>query len=178
MSGIYYRIGDATSPVGEGDGLGDKIIAHVCNDAGGWGRGFVVALNRRWREPRRAYKEWYRQHHQGWGGAEFKLGRVSFVRVERDIVVANMIAQRGIRNPGDPPAVDYDALRECLHYVADCAYGNVNDPKMESIHMPRIGSGLGGGDWGTIETIIYQEMVAGYGLDVNVYTLPDMVAVA
>jgi len=174
VSGIFYRTGDATRPVGDGH----KIIAHICNDAGKWGRGFVLALNQVSKEPRDVYREWYRQHRQGWVSAGFKLGGVRFARISSDIVVANMIAQRGIRNPGDPPAVDYDALRECLHYVADCAHGNVNEPRMESIHMPRIGSGLGGGDWGRIEVIIYEEMVVGYGLDVNVYTLPGCVAVA
>jgi hypothetical protein len=34
---INFIVGDATTPIG--DGL--KIIVHVCNDIGGWGRGFV-----------------------------------------------------------------------------------------------------------------------------------------
>jgi hypothetical protein len=33
--------GDATTPTGEGN----KIIAHICNDIGGWGKGFVVAIS-------------------------------------------------------------------------------------------------------------------------------------
>ena len=32
---IIYTQGDATQPIGEGT----KIIVHVCNDIGGWGRG-------------------------------------------------------------------------------------------------------------------------------------------
>jgi hypothetical protein len=47
MNAIDYRTGDATDPVGEGA----RIICHVCNDIGGWGRGFVVALSKRWPEP-------------------------------------------------------------------------------------------------------------------------------
>ena len=35
-----HVIGDATQPLGDGP----EIIVHVCNDIGGWGRGFVVAL--------------------------------------------------------------------------------------------------------------------------------------
>ncbi|MEV6001124.1 Appr-1-p processing protein, partial [Streptomyces griseomycini] len=27
---------------------GVKVIAHVCNDIGGWGKGFVLAVSRRW----------------------------------------------------------------------------------------------------------------------------------
>jgi O-acetyl-ADP-ribose deacetylase (regulator of RNase III) len=46
--------GDATSPQDKGR----KVIAHVCNDLGGWGKGFVLAVSRRWPEPERDYREW------------------------------------------------------------------------------------------------------------------------
>ncbi len=51
---ISYVVGDATALQGEGP----KIIAHVCNDAGGWGKGFVLPLARRWPQTRTAYKTW------------------------------------------------------------------------------------------------------------------------
>lgn len=45
---IQYRVGDATAPVADGN----KIICHLCNDIGAWGKGFVMALlNRIW-QPR------------------------------------------------------------------------------------------------------------------------------
>ena len=44
---IAYTTGDATAPEGDGP----KIIVHVCNDVGGWGRGFVMAISKRWPEP-------------------------------------------------------------------------------------------------------------------------------
>ena len=45
---IQYRTGDATRPEGDGP----KIIAHICNDVGAWGKGFVLALSKRWNTPR------------------------------------------------------------------------------------------------------------------------------
>lgn len=42
--------GDATVPQAKGP----KLIAHVCNDRGGWGKGFVLAVSARWPEPERA----------------------------------------------------------------------------------------------------------------------------
>jgi hypothetical protein len=48
-------IGDATKP----EGAGVKIIAHVCNDIGAWGRGFVLALSKLSPAPERAFREWY-----------------------------------------------------------------------------------------------------------------------
>src|SRR5262249_13954931 len=56
MKEIQYLQGDATSPQAKGD----KIIAHICNDLGGWGKGFVLAVSRRWSEPEASYREWHR----------------------------------------------------------------------------------------------------------------------
>ena len=58
MSGTLNIIkGDATKP----EGLGEKpiIIPHVCNNIGGWGSGFVVALNNAFGiGPMMAYRDW------------------------------------------------------------------------------------------------------------------------
>ena len=40
MEALRIIKGDATAP----QGSGTKIIAHVCNDQGGWGKGFVLAV--------------------------------------------------------------------------------------------------------------------------------------
>ena len=40
---INYLIDEATAPDDEAPG----VIAHVCNDSGGWGKGFVLAISRR-----------------------------------------------------------------------------------------------------------------------------------
>jgi hypothetical protein len=42
-----------------------------------------------------------------------------------------------------------------------------------SIHMPRIGCGLGGGDWSVVEEAILATLVDIYGLSVTVYDLPQ-----
>lgn len=81
--------GDATSPQAKGP----KIIAHACNDIGGWGKGFVLAVSRRWPEPERTYRQW----HRGRSGNDFGLGATQLVQTQADIWVANMVAQRGIR---------------------------------------------------------------------------------
>ena len=44
---IQYLIGDAVYPTQKGN----KIIIHVCNCNNGWGRGFVISLSKRWKEP-------------------------------------------------------------------------------------------------------------------------------
>lgn len=150
---ISFVKGDATQPIG----IGPKAIAHVCNDRGGWGRGFVVAVSQRWPAPEQAYRHWNAQHL--WEGMPFELGYVQFVRVETDIHIANMIAQagygknnqalhRGSESDATPP-IRYDALERCLTDVAGWAKS-----RGATVHMPRIGCGLAGGKWELIEPIL------------------------
>jgi O-acetyl-ADP-ribose deacetylase (regulator of RNase III) len=133
--------GDATSPQAQGP----KIIVHICNDLGGWGKGFVLAISRRWPEPERAYRQWHRER----AGNDFGLGATQLVAVQPDIWVANMVAQHGMRAARGGPPIRYDALGQCLGTVADHAVR-----LGASVHMPRIGCGLAGGRWELIEPIV------------------------
>ena len=155
---INFIVGDATTPIG--DGL--KIIVHVCNDIGGWGRGFVVALSKRWPEPEQRYRAW----HRGEEKTRFALGEVQFVKVADSIWVANLIGQRDVRTVGGVPPVRYDTLRKGLRRVAEEA-----QHLGASVHMPRIGCGLAGGKWEEVSKIVEEELV-NIGVSVTVYDLP------
>jgi O-acetyl-ADP-ribose deacetylase (regulator of RNase III) len=147
MDSISYIKGDATAPVGSGN----RVICHVCNDVGGWGRGFVLALSKRWTEPEAQYRAWYKQ-----GGASgFRLGAIQIVRVAADLEVANMIAQRDVRPINGVPPIRYDALRECLTALAAHATDSA-----ASVHMPRIGCGLAGGTWSEVEVAVRETLLA------------------
>ncbi|MEF2277198.1 Appr-1-p processing protein [Deinococcus sp. YIM 134068] len=162
---LSYVSGDATQPSGEGP----KLLVHVCNDIGAWGRGFVLALSRCSREPERAYKRWAARE----TGQPFALGEVQFVSVAPDLTVANLIGQHDIarkNRPTDVPPVRYEAIRAGLVRVREEAR-RVG----ASVHMPRIGAGVAGGDWTLIEPIVLEELVA-HGLDVTVYDLPPVTA--
>jgi O-acetyl-ADP-ribose deacetylase (regulator of RNase III) len=157
---IRYVTGDATQLIG----VGPRVVVHVCNDVGKWGAGFVLALSRRWREPEAAYKAWYRSR-KGTVEPPFELGSVQFVDVAEQLWVANMIGQRDIKRSrnGEAP-VRYDAIATCLGHVAEFAEEN-----QATVHMPRIGSGLAGGDWNRIESIVNETL--GF-IEVTVYDLP------
>jgi O-acetyl-ADP-ribose deacetylase (regulator of RNase III) len=161
---ITYTTGDAVHPAGDGQ----KIIAHICNDEGKWGSGFVVALSKRNRIAEGAYRMW---HRNGFSGTvPFRLGEMQMVNFDDDIWVANMIAQRGIRSSPDAPrVVDYDALRSALTKVSNYSLRGWSGASY-AIHMPRIGCGLGGGSWDEIEPIIQQTLVT-RGHSVTVYDL-------
>jgi O-acetyl-ADP-ribose deacetylase (regulator of RNase III) len=148
---ITYLKGDATDPKTNGA----KIIAHINNDMGGWGKGFVLALSKKWKDPEIEYRNWYRTK------INFAQGNVGYVKVRGDILVANMIAQQGYGDKNDPP-IRYEALRKCLYDV--CKIAKENEA---SVHMPRIGCGLAGGKWEIIEPMI--EEVFANDVDVYIY---------
>jgi len=130
------------------------IVCHSCNSSGKWGKGFVLAVSNRWKEPEAEYRKLQ---------VPIQKGFVQFVPVAPGVTVANMIGQG---DPQEEVPVDYDALRKAL--------GIVRQKAMEigaAVHMPRIGAGLGRGDWNKIQKIVEQE-VSSHGLDVMVYDSP------
>ena len=156
---ISYLKGDATQPVGEGP----RIIVHCCNDAGGWGSGFVVAVSRRWSQPEIAYRMWHEIGHDD--GAPFVLGAAQLVDVGDGIHVVNVIGQHNYGGPTgeDYPYVRYAALEAGFRQVSEWARA-----MKASVHMPRLGCGLAGGKWDEVAKII--ERTIG-DLDVFVYDL-------
>lgn len=150
---IAFVRGDATQP----EGQGTKVIIHVCNDVGAWGAGFVVALSRRWRAPEELYLE---------SPYSKRLGVIQCVKVEPDVDVVNMIAQRRFPTSEKPCALDYRALHHCLQTLA-VTYESMD----ASIHMPRIGCGIAGGEWAKIEHLV-SETLSKAGFPVTVYDLP------
>ncbi len=150
---IRYVEGDATDPAGPGK----KILVHVCNDIGKWGKGFVLAVSRRWKEPEQAYRAAFTS------AVTPQLGDVQFVPVSDTITVANLVGQHGVATRRGSPPVRYDAIRDGLSRVGTHALEHA-----ASVHMPRIGCGLAGGDWTQIEPII-AETLSARNIDVTVY---------
>lgn len=150
MNKINYVIGDATEP----QGAGKKIIVHVCNDENKWGAGFVLALSRKWEAPEREYRAL----------SKYRLGKVHLVAVEKDLHVANMIGQHGIgRDEEGFAPIRYSAIMKGLVTI-----NNMAASMGASLHCPRFGSDLAGGDWEVIERLI-QECTT---VPVTVYDLP------
>jgi O-acetyl-ADP-ribose deacetylase (regulator of RNase III) len=169
---IQYVTGDATRPP---EGAGAKIIAHVSNDAGGWGAGFTRALSRRWPQPERAYREWAKkkisEDYDATG--KFGLGESQLVSVQGSMTirgvetsgsihVLNMVAQEGF-GPSKEPRIRYPALALCLRHLDRFA-----KDLGATVHAPRIGCGLGGGDWPRVAGLVSRLVEA----PVFVYDLP------
>lgn len=165
---LRHVTGDATLPPGDGP----KIITHCCNDIGAWGAGFVLPLGNRWPRSKEAYLEWFKVEPSF--DPDFvevsgppQLGEVQLVLVGPKLWVANLIGQHqvGIGDDNRPP-IRYDAIRTGL--VKVCRYAKIHEA---SVHMPKMGAGLAGGNWGAIEQLVKTELV-NRGIEVTVYSLP------
>ena len=149
---ISYTTGDATAPIGNGV----KVVVHICNDMGKWGKGFVLAVSKRWPKAEKEYRAAFARTPTP------ALGDIQIVEVGADVYVANMIGQHGIAKDaiGNLP-IRYPAVRKGLEQVAMFA-----QQRGASVHMPRIGCGLAGGSWEKIEPIIEESL---RGIAVTVY---------
>lgn len=142
---LNYVTGDATNP----DGIGIKVIAHCCNDVGSWGAGFVMALSRKCGMPEKQYRAWADGRIED--APLFKQGQLQLVQFRGtvDTLVANIIGQSGCGETYGLSPVRYGALEEGFlrlrEEMKNCVW---------SLHMPRIGCGLAGGEWDKIEELI------------------------
>ena len=155
---IKYVRGDASMPRGEGN----KIIAHIVNDkAKRWGGcGFANAVSKKWPDVYHDFMMWRMEN-----GANFSLGKSRLYCREEDICTFTMIAQHGY-GKSTKPLIRYHAIEQCLQTLSQTA----NDLSA-SVHMPRIGCGHGGGDWGIISEMIDAILIQ-RGIEVTVYDLP------
>lgn len=156
---IKYVVGDATEPQGDGR----KIIAHVCNDQGVWGAGFVLALSAKSRWPAHYYRYWAER---GEAGNRFRLGNISLTPYrDPKVRVANMIAQHGLGPKDGVPPIRYLFLANCLLKLE-----RICRDTGETVHMPRIGCGLAGGDWSRVSQLV-QHFLCDRGVAVTIYDL-------
>lgn len=160
---IHYKVGDATRPDER-----NAVLVHCCNNIGGWGSGFVLAINNTFGYgPRNDYLAM----------TERRLGAVRMVPVDVDDsnvdCIVNLIGQNGVRSDDNPTPIDYQALAvglarmEVLNAVLTRSGISFNP-----IVMPRIGCGLAGGEWHKVAEII--DFIL-FKHDVYVYDLPGTV---
>lgn len=159
MTRIHYLVGDATKPVSHHPNE-VRYIMHCCNDKDAWGAGFVVALNRVSKEPKRAYHQMRK-----------KLGNISLAQVNDNTYVFNIVGQQGYGRK-KKQYVKYNALRKGFSSIAkELTELQQSTKNTLSVHAPRLGAGLAGGEWAVIEQMIKEEIVE-QGFDVYIYDLP------
>ncbi|RMH19666.1 MAG: phosphatase [Acidobacteria bacterium] len=121
------------------------VIVHGCNCQCTMGAGIAKAI-------RKLFPEAYEADLATERGSRSKLGTYSSATVYRnahEITVINAYTQFHYQGRG--VKVDYEAIRLAFRAIA-------RDFSGRRIAYPRIGAGLGGGDWGLISKILNQEL--------------------
>lgn len=109
------------------------LIAHGVNCSNAMGSGVARAIYMKWPTVKAMY------HREG----SMVLGDIQFVEVEPGLVVANCFTQENYGKDGLQYA-DIRALQEALEDAGTYALDHLG---LHEVHIPRIGSGLGGLDW-------------------------------
>ena len=156
--------GDALDP----RRAGAALIAHVVNDrAARWGgRGFASALASRYPLAQTDFARWANEDLE-----RFRLGAVHLSRMDQRLSIVHMVAQAGY-GPSRQPRIRYEALELCLERLAEVAIRHD-----ASVHMPRIGTGAGGGRWEVIAEMI-DFSLSQRGVQVFVYSIERSAATA
>jgi O-acetyl-ADP-ribose deacetylase (regulator of RNase III) len=121
------------------------VIVHGCNCQCTMGAGIAKAI-------KETFPEAFSVDAATTKGDRDKLGTLSFVEVARNgrrLTVVNAYTQLHYRGRGT--RVDYDAIRAAARAVR-LRFGG------RRIAYPRIGAGLGGGDWSRIAAILDEEL--------------------
>ena len=143
---ITYKKGDILASE-------ETIIMHGCNAQGKMGSGVAKAIKEKYPEAFQVYRK--REETVGLHLGEFS----SVVTKDRKIII-NAITQQYYGRDGKK-YVSYDAISK----VAKTLNGLYEN---ESIAIPKIGAGLGGGSWDVIEKIL---LTYGHAIDWVVYEL-------
>lgn len=137
----------------------DRYIVHGCNSRKVMGSGVALAIRQKYPKAYEDYKKELEELEDI--SEESRLGKIIFSEQPDGKIIVNAITQEFY---GKEPLkyVSYDAIDEAmlnLDYVLTIYseipfVGNVNKFLSKDISMPKIGAGLGGGNWNVIEAII------------------------
>ncbi len=139
----------------------DQVLGHSVNCQGAFGKGIAKQIGERYPEVKKAYLKKY--HSSGW-----QLGDIQYVNTECGKIVTNLATQSNYGN-NNIQHVNYKALELCIDQLLSYCKEN-----KYAVSIPKISSGLAGGEWEVIEKII-ENVSSELGIDVNVYVLKEKV---
>jgi O-acetyl-ADP-ribose deacetylase (regulator of RNase III) len=137
---------------------GLPLIAHGCNMQGVMGSGIALQIKLKYTYAFVEYKKAILR-----GAA---LGDIIPSYSEFNPIIINCLTQQYYGKDGKV-YISYDAIKSCFNKLSDYCleYG------VEEMGMPKIGAGLGGGDWNRIENILKNSIKILNNTKVYVYEL-------
>lgn len=122
------------------------VIIHGCNSHGVMGSGVALAVKNKYPGAYESYRDYIDVSNDD----QTLLGSVIVYAVNENLLVANMITQKDFGT--HKRQVNYGAIARGFD---DLEEFYANTPGLV-FHFPKIGAGLGGGDWEVIAEIIEQ----------------------
>lgn len=122
----------------------EKFILHGCNAQGVMGSGAAHAVRTKYPDAYQLYRSLYLDY-------GLKLGELQYSEQTNGVVVFNGITQYNYGRDPNTVYVDYDAVEEVIKELNVFVGEQYSYP---NVAMPKIGAGLGNGDWNIISAII------------------------
>ena len=116
------------------------IIVHGCNSLGVMGAGVAKVIKDK-------YPECYKTYSDSIKLSGLSLGDVAWYKHNSNLLIANAITQEFTGT--HQRQVNYEAIAKCFEKVYALAI-----KENREVFFPKIGAGLGGGNWKIISTII------------------------
>lgn len=124
------------------------VILHGCNAQGVMGSGVARYVREKYPEAYAKYNKYCKQN----AYSKTLVGSTIMYKVpDKELWVANAITQFAFGADGTR-YVSYSAIEDVFRFV-DNNFGSY-----QTLHIPKIGAGLGGGDWDTISSLIEQNI--------------------
>lgn len=134
------------------------FVVHGCNALGVMGAGVARGVAAKFPAAFNVYRE---SLHAG-----NNLGTISVAQVDTSMWIVNAITQSSV---GGGKQIDDSAIMWCFRKVSE--FADIVDPARNiPIRFPKIGAGLGGGDWGVISAnlnFVIDEMHSARDREIN-----------
>ena len=127
---------------------GLQALAHGCNCAGAMGRGIAVEFRRR-------FPGMFTEYKRRCDNGTFRMGDVFVWRSPTLPVVFNLATQKSWKTRAYLGAIEKSVGR-MIELAGDMELAGAN-PKIQTIGLPRVGSGLGGLSWGPVRSLLESE---------------------
>lgn len=153
---IKYKRGDLVKAALSGE---VDVLVHQCNCFNNMGKGIAPQIARAFPDAAKIDKETVK-------GSKEKLGTYSVSHVNKVCSVVNLYGQYGYwPQPEGRINTDYTALEKGLQLLGDVLRSKKPNAR---VGLPKIGCGLGGGDWVIVSELIERAFI---DLDITVYEL-------
>ncbi len=129
-----------------------QYILHGVNAQGVYNAGVAKAIRDRYPSAYSVYRYQYEQGLQ-------TLGSVTFAEQDDGKTIINAVTQEFYGGDSSKVYVSYTAINEALARISWWLSCRQYSEALPCIAMPKIGAGLGGGDWDIISEIIEQKAV-------------------